>query len=44
MLIVKSDVLDKVLGFDVGVNDYLIKFFVIEELLVRIRVYIREKV
>jgi len=43
MLTAKSDISDRVLGLDVGANDYLIKPFVIEELFARIRVYQRNQ-
>lgn len=35
MLMVKDSVMDRVMGFDNGVDDYLFKLFVIEELFVR---------
>lgn len=45
MLTAKDDVSDKVMGLDMGANDYMTKPFAIEELLARIRVALkREKV
>lgn len=41
MLTAKSDVTDKVMGLDIGADDYLTKPFVIEELLARIRVSLK---
>lgn len=41
ILIVCYDVEDRVKGLDGGVDDYLVKFFVLEELMVRLWVLIR---
>ncbi len=41
MLTAKDDVTDKVMGLDMGADDYMTKPFVIEELLARIRVAIK---
>lgn len=38
MMIVCDFVMDIVVGFDCGVDDYIVKLFVIEELLVCVRV------
>lgn len=38
MLTAKDDVSDKVMGLDMGADDYMTKPFAIEELLARIRV------
>ena len=44
MLTAKDDVLDKVIGLDVGADDYMTKPFAIEELLARIRVSLKKTV
>lgn len=44
MLTAKDDVSDKVMGLDMGADDYLTKPFAIEELLARIRVALKRKV
>jgi len=44
MLTAKDDVSDKVLGLDIGADDYMTKPFAIEELLARIRVNIKKSI
>lgn len=43
MLTAKDEVIDKVIGLDMGANDYVTKPFAIEELLARIRVALKVK-
>lgn len=43
MLTAKDDVSDKVMGLDMGADDYITKPFAIEELLARIRVALKRK-
>ena len=43
MLTAKDETTDKVMGLDIGANDYVTKPFVIEELLARIRAVLRNK-
>ena len=43
MLTAKDDVIDKVMGLDIGADDYMTKPFAIEELLARIRVVLKRK-
>jgi DNA-binding response OmpR family regulator len=43
MLTAKDDVSDKVMGLDIGADDYMTKPFAIEELLARIRVALKRK-
>lgn len=43
MLTAKDDVMDKVIGLDMGANDYITKPFAVEELLARIRVALKSK-
>lgn len=43
MLTAKDDVMDKVMGLDLGAQDYMTKPFAIEELLARIRVIFKGK-
>lgn len=44
MLTAKDDVMDKVMGLDLGAQDYMTKPFAIEELLARIRVLFKLKI
>ncbi len=43
MLTAKDEVTDKVMGLDIGADDYMTKPFAIEELLARIRVILKRK-
>lgn len=43
MLTAKDDISDKVMGLDIGADDYMTKPFAIEELLARIRVVLKRK-
>lgn len=43
MLTAKADVMDKIMGLEVGAEDYMTKPFAIEELLARIRVIFRRE-
>lgn len=43
MLTAKDDTMDKVMGLDIGADDYITKPFAIEELLARIRVSLKHK-
>jgi Response regulators consisting of a CheY-like receiver domain and a winged-helix DNA-binding domain len=43
MLTARDETMDKVMGLDLGADDYITKPFVIEELLARIRVALRKK-
>lgn len=43
MLIVRDGIDEKIKGLDLGVDDYLVKFFDFREFIVRIRVFVRRK-
>lgn len=43
ILTAKDDIMDKVMGLDIGADDYVTKPFAIEELLARIRVVLKRK-
>ena len=43
MLTAKDEITDKVMGLDIGADDYIVKPFAIEELLARIRVALKRK-
>lgn len=43
MLTAKDDIMDRVMGLDLGAQDYMVKPFAIEELLARIRVIFKYK-
>jgi two-component system response regulator ArlR len=43
MLTAKDDIIDKVMGLDIGADDYMTKPFAIEELLARIRVTLKHR-
>lgn len=44
MLTAKDEVMDKVIGLDMGANDYVTKPFAIEELLARIRALLKRRI
>lgn len=43
MLTAKDDISDKIMGLDIGADDYMTKPFAVEELLARIRVLLKRK-